>query len=46
MTNKEAIKYLQQIYPNGGHCWLDEQRIEAIDACVAMILKLNKLNLL
>ena len=34
MTNKEAIKYLQQLYPNGGHCWLDEQRIEAIDMAV------------
>ena len=34
MTDKEAIKYLQQLYPNGGHCWLDEQRIEAIDMAV------------
>ncbi|UKK52642.1 hypothetical protein [Prevotella sp. E2-28] len=34
MTNQEAIKYLQQIYPNGGHCWLDEQRIEAIGMAV------------
>lgn len=34
MTNKEAIKYLQQLYPNGGHCWLDEQRIEAIDMAI------------
>ena len=34
MTNKEAIKYLQQIYPNGGHCWLDEQRIEAIGMAI------------
>ena len=34
MTNKEAIKYLQQIYPNGGHCWLDEQRIEAISMAI------------
>ena len=34
MTNKEAIKYLQQLYPNGGHCWLDEQRIEAIGMAV------------
>ena len=34
MTNKEAIKYLQQFYPNGGHCWLDEQRIEAIGMAV------------
>lgn len=34
MTKDEAIKYLQQIYPNGGHCWLDEQRIEAIGMAV------------
>ena len=34
MTKDEAIKYLQQLYPNGGHCWLDEQRIEAIDMAV------------
>lgn len=34
MTNKEAIKYLQQLYPNGGHCWLDEQRIEAIGIAI------------
>ena len=34
MTNKDAIKYLQQLYPNGGHCWLDEQRIEAIGMAV------------
>ena len=34
MTDKEAIKYLQQLYPNGGHCWLDEQRIEAIGMAI------------
>ena len=34
MTDKEAIKYLQQIYPNGGHCWLDEQRIEAMSMAI------------
>ena len=34
MTQEEAIKYLQQLYPNGGHCWLDEQRIEAIGMAV------------
>ena len=34
MTKEEAIKYLQQIYPNGGHCWLDEQRIKAIGMAV------------
>ena len=30
MAKEEAIKYLQQLYPKGGHCWLGEQRIEAI----------------
>lgn len=34
MTREEAIKYLRQIYPNGGHCWLDEQRIEALDMAI------------
>jgi len=34
MNKKEAIKYLKQLYPNGGHCWLDEQRMEAIDMAV------------
>ena len=34
MTKQDAIKYLQQLYPNGGHCWLDEQRIEAIDMAI------------
>ena len=34
MTKDEAIKYLRQLYPNGGHCWLDEQRIEAIDMAI------------
>ena len=34
MKKEEAISYLQQLYPNGGHCWLDEQRIEAIDMAV------------
>lgn len=34
MTRKEAIKYLRQIYPNGGHCWLDEQRIMALDMAI------------
>lgn len=34
MTQEEAIKYLQQLYPNGGHCWLDEQRIDAINMAV------------
>lgn len=34
MTKEDALKYLQQLYPNGGHCWLDEQRIEAIGMAV------------
>lgn len=34
MKKEDAIKYLQQLYPNGGHCWLDEQRIEAIGIAV------------
>jgi len=34
MTKEEAIKYLQQIYPNGCHCWLDKQRIEAIGMAI------------
>lgn len=34
MTREEAIKYLRQIYPNGGHCWLDEQRIEALELAI------------
>ena len=34
MTKEKAIKYLQQLYPNGGHCWLDEQRIEAIGMAI------------
>ena len=34
MSKEEAIKYLQQLYPNGGHCWLDEQRMEAIGIAI------------
>jgi hypothetical protein len=34
MTNKEAINYLKQLYPNGGHCWLDDQRMEAIGMAI------------
>lgn len=34
MTNEEAIKCLRQLYPNGGHCWLDEQRMEAIGMAI------------
>jgi hypothetical protein len=34
MTNDEAIQFLKQIYPYGGHCWLDEQRTEAIGKAI------------
>lgn len=34
MKKEDAIKYLQQLYPYGGHCWLDEQRIEAIGMAI------------
>lgn len=37
MTNEEAIKYLKQLYPHGGCCWLDEQRIEAISLAVSAL---------
>ena len=39
MTDKEAIKYLQQLYPNSGHCWLDEQRIEAVGMAIKALQK-------
>ena len=39
MRTKEAIKYLKQLYPNGGHCWLDEQRIEAIGMAIKALQK-------
>lgn len=44
MTNKEAIKYLQQLYPNGGHCWLDEQRIGAIGMAIKALQGEHKPN--
>ena len=37
MTVEEAIKYLKQLYPNGGNCWLDEQRIEAIGMAITAL---------
>lgn len=37
MTDENAIKHLKQLYPNGGHCWLDEQRIEAIGIAISAI---------
>ena len=39
MTKKDAIKFLQQIYPYGGHCWLDEQRTEAIGMAIKALQK-------
>jgi hypothetical protein len=39
MTYKEAINYLKQLYPNGGHSWLDEQRIEAIGMAIKALQK-------
>lgn len=42
MTKAEAIKYLQQLYPNGGHCWLDKQRIEAIDIAVKALQEVKE----
>ena len=41
MTNQEAIKYLKQLYPYGGCCWLDEQRIEAIGMAVSALEREN-----
>ena len=43
MTNEEAIKYLQQIYPYGGHCWLDEQRTEAIGMAIEALRELSSI---
>ena len=37
MTDENAIKHLKQLYPNGGHCWLDEQRIDAISIAINAI---------
>ena len=34
MKKEDAIKFLKQLYPNGGHCWLDDQRMEAIGMAV------------
>lgn len=42
MTNEEAIKYLKQIHPVGGHCWLDEQRIKAIDMAIEALTKASE----
>lgn len=42
MTNEEAIKYLKQIHPVGGHCWLDEQRIKAVDMAIEALTKASE----
>ena len=42
MENEEAIKYLKQIYPNGCHCWLDEQRIEAIGMAIEALRDIER----
>ena len=34
MKKEDAIKFLKQLYPNGGHCWLDDQRMEAIGMAI------------
>lgn len=39
MTQEEAIKYLKQLYPNGGYTWLDEQRMEAITMAIKALSK-------
>ena len=39
MTRQAAIKYLQQLYPNGGHAWLDTQRMEAIGTAIEALQK-------
>jgi hypothetical protein len=44
MTNEEAIKYLQQLYPYGGHCWLDERRTEAIGMAIEALREKSKLS--
>ena len=44
MTKDDAIKYLQQLYPYGGHCWLDEQRIEAIAMAINALKEKSKLS--
>ena len=43
MTTQEAIKYLRQLYPNGGCCWLDEKRIEAISMAIDALEKKDSL---
>lgn len=44
MTQEEAIKYLKQLYPNGGYTWLDEQRMEAITMAIEALSKASSLS--
>ena len=44
MKKEDAIKFLQQLYPNGGHCWLDEQRTEAIAMAINALREKSKLS--
>ena len=39
MTPKDAVKFLRQIYPYGGHCWLDDQRTRAIEMAIDVLEK-------
>lgn len=39
MVKEEAIKYLKQLYINGGYTWLDKQRMEAITMAVEALSK-------
>lgn len=39
MTNQEAINYLKQLYPQGGCCHLDEQRMTAIGMAIEALSK-------
>lgn len=42
MKKEDAIKFLQQLYPNGGHCWLDEQRTEAIGMAIEALRDIER----
>ena len=39
MTPKVAVKFLRQIYPYGGHSWLDDQRTRAIEMAIDVLEK-------
>ena len=42
MTKEDAIKFLQQLYPYGGHCWLDKQRTEAIGMAIEALRDIER----